>query len=274
MTWLQCSSRPARRTNIEISRDGRPISDGERRSASAAVLLKQTSIESRRKTTTGTSTASKMLVRSAVGAFAATSSLLAAWKAVQPAVRGTLCVVLWRRRKGVQFAAHLQHGISNCRKKLTQCQQQRLGWRHVEGGPIVREQPTFKNTGFVRADCFAERIGYRALQPSVVLYRNQVRVIRSEPRQHDLMNIAGKVGQQERAEDRKFTLFAKLIEQVLEAHAGGDVAALPQDIDHFSPQTYPLVASSSARLGDDFTNDAGKYSRIGHGVPHEAGQEF
>src|SRR5215467_14214257 len=69
-------------------------------------------------------------------------------------------------------------------------------------------------------------------------------------------------------------LFGELIEQILEVHAGGDVPALPQDIDHFSPPTHFLVAPTSARLSDDVPGEAEEYRRIRHGVPHEAGQEF
>ena len=68
--------------------------------------------------------------------------------------------------------------------------------------------------------------------------------------------------------------FIELIEQVLKVHAGGDVPALPQDIDHFSPRTHFLVAPSGARLSDDVPESAAEYRRIRHGVPHEAGQEF
>src|SRR5712664_1645621 len=88
------------------------------------------------------------------------------------------------------------------------------------------------------------------------------------------MNVAVEVVHQERAEDRNVNLFGKLIEQVLEVHAGGDVPALPQDIDHFSPHPHFFVAPSSPRLSDDLPEDAWEYSRIRHAVPHEAGQEF
>src|SRR6266850_1151935 len=178
------------------------------------------------------------------------------------------------RGSSVQLAAPVQHGISNCREKLTQCQQQRLGGRHLEGRPVAGEQPTFKDAGFVRADRLLERIGYGALQPSIVLHWNKVRVIRPEPGQHVGMNVAVEVVHQERAEDRNVNLLGKLIEQVLEVHAGGDVPALPQDIDHFSPHPHFGVAPSSARLSDDVGEDAWEYSRIRHAVPHEAGQEF
>src|SRR6266704_1858644 len=178
------------------------------------------------------------------------------------------------RGSSVQVAAPLQHRISNCREKLTQCQQQRLGGRHLEGWPIAGEQPTFKDAGFVRTDRLPERIGYGALQPSIVLHGNKVRVIRPEPGQHVGMNVAVEVVHQERAEDRNVNLFGKLIEQVLEVHAGGDVPALPQDIDHFYPHPHFFVAPSSARLSDDVGEDAWEYSRIRHAVPHEAGQEF
>jgi hypothetical protein len=57
----------------------------------------------------------------------------------------------------------LQDGISNRRENLTQCQQQRLGTRHVKGRPIIGEQPTFKDTGFVRANRLPKRIGYNSL---------------------------------------------------------------------------------------------------------------
>src|SRR5262249_58655420 len=87
------------------------------------------------------------------------------------------------------------------------------------------------------------------------------------------MNVAVEVVHQERAEDRNITLLAKLIEQVLEVHAGGDVAALPQDIDHFSPHTYLLVAPCGACLPEDVPEGAVEYRRIPHGVPHEGRQE-
>src|SRR6267143_118420 len=131
------------------------------------------------------------------------------------------------RGSRVQVAAPLQHGISHCREKLAQCQQQRLGGRHLEGRPIAGEQPTLKDAGFVRADRLPERIGYGALQPSIVLHWNKVRVIRPEPGQHVGMNVAVEVVHQERAEDRNVNFFGKLIEQVLEVHAGGDVHAIP-----------------------------------------------
>src|SRR6266404_3439807 len=178
------------------------------------------------------------------------------------------------RGSSVQVAAPLQDGIGNCRENLTQCQQQRLGGRHLEGRPILGEQPTFKDAGFVPADRLPERIGDGALQPSIVLYWNKVRVIRPEPGQHVRMNVAVEVVHQERAEHRDANFFIKLIEQVLEVHAGGDVSALPQDIDQFSPRPHFVVAPSSARLPEDVPKDAAEYSRIRHGVPHEAGQEF
>ena len=59
----------------------------------------------------------------------------------------------------------MQHGIGNCRKNLTQCQQQRLSARHIEGRPIIGEQPTFEDTSFIRADGLPERIGNGPLQP-------------------------------------------------------------------------------------------------------------
>src|SRR3989449_2076452 len=124
------------------------------------------------------------------------------------------------RGSSIQVAAPLQYGISNCREKLTQSQQQRLGGRHLEGRPIAGEEPTLQDAGFVRADRLPERIGYGALQPSIVLHWNKVRVIRPEPGQHVGMNVAVEVVHQERAEDRNVDLFSKLIEQVLEVHAG------------------------------------------------------
>src|SRR5881296_4503346 len=102
------------------------------------------------------------------------------------------------RGSSVQVAAPLQHGISNRREKLTQCQQQRLGGRHLEGWPIAGEQPTFKDAGFVRADRLPERIGYGALQPSIVLHWNKVRVISPEPGQHARMDVVIEVVHQER----------------------------------------------------------------------------
>ena len=45
------------------------MSDGERRSTSAAALLKHAIMKSRRKTTMGTSTVSRMSIRSVAAAF-------------------------------------------------------------------------------------------------------------------------------------------------------------------------------------------------------------
>ena len=58
------------------------------------------------------------------------------------------------------------------------------------------------------------------------------------------MNVAVEVVHQVRAEHRDDNFFIKLIEQVLEVHAGRDVTAFPKDIDQFSPRTHFLVASS------------------------------
>ena len=121
----------------------------------------------------------------------------------------------------------MQHRIGNRRENLTQCQQQRLGARHVEGRLIVGEQPTFQDTGFVRTHRLPERVGYGVLQPSIVLHRNKMRVIRPEPGQHARMNFTVKVVHQERAEQRDVLLSAELIEQIFEVHAGGDIPALP-----------------------------------------------
>src|SRR5262249_37037114 len=103
---------------------------------------------------------------------------------------------------------------------------------------------------------------------------NKVRMIRPEPGQHAYLNFAVEVVHQERAEDRDIMLFGELIEQVLEGHAGGDVATLPQHIDHFSPPTYLSVTPTSARLSDHVRCEAEEYRRIRHGVPYEAGQQF
>jgi hypothetical protein len=88
------------------------------------------------------------------------------------------------------------------------------------------------------------------------------------------VNVTVEVIHQVGTEHRDADFPIKLIEQVLEVHAGGDVPALPQDIDHFSPHTHSLVAPSSARLSDDVPEDAGEYRRIRHGAPHKVGQEF
>jgi hypothetical protein len=88
------------------------------------------------------------------------------------------------------------------------------------------------------------------------------------------MNVAVEVVHQERTEDREVMLLGELIEEVLEVHAGGDVPALPQDVDHLSPPTHSWVASSSARLSDDVPGEAEEERRIRHGIPHEAGQEL
>src|SRR5205807_5309540 len=79
---------------------------------------------------------------------------------------------------------------------------------------------------------------------------------------------------EERAEDRDVMLSCELIEQIFEVHAGGDVPALPKDIDHLSPPTDFLVAASSPRLSDHVRGETEEYRRIRHGVAHEAGKEF
>jgi hypothetical protein len=53
----------------------------------------------------------------------------------------------------------VQHGIGKGRTNLTQCQQQRLRSRHIEGLPILNQQPIFKDTGLLRADGLSEGIG-------------------------------------------------------------------------------------------------------------------
>src|SRR5713101_563592 len=151
------------------------------------------------------------------------------------------------RGSSVQVAAPVQHGISNCREKLTQGQQQRLGGRHLEGRPIAGEQPTFKDAGFVRTDRLPERIGYGALQPSIVLHWNKVRVIRPEPGQHVGMNVAVEVVQPERAEARNANLFCKLSEQVLEVHARRAGPTLSPDTALFPPRPPSTVGPSSPR---------------------------
>ena len=85
----------------------------------------------------------------------------------------------------------------------------------------------FRGRGLRPADRLPKRIGYGALQPSIVLHWNKVRVIRPEPRQHVGMNVAVEVVHQERAEKRHVLFPAELIEQVFEVHAGGDIATFP-----------------------------------------------
>src|SRR5437868_6118814 len=98
-----------------------------------------------------------------------------------------------------------------------------------------------------------------------------MRVIRPEPGQHVRMHFAVEVVHEERAEDRDVMLSCELIEQIFEVHAGGDVPALPKDIDHLSPPTDFLVAASSPRLSDHVRGETEEYRRIRHGVAHEAG---
>src|SRR5438874_10081827 len=101
-----------------------------------------------------------------------------------------------------------------------------------------------------------------------------MRVIRPEPGQHVCMHFAVEVVHEERAEDRDVMLSCELIEQVFKVHAGGDVPALPEDIDHLPPPTDSFVAASSSRLSDHVRGETEEYRRIRHVVPHEAGKEF
>src|SRR6188472_1555903 len=273
MTSLHWSSRLVKPARREVSRDARPTSAGERRSSSAVALLKPAIVKSRCKTTIGTSTASRMLVRSVEAASA--SSPLRAPKPIQPLADATGgAATSGSPGSDVQLAAALEDGMSNRREKLTQCQQQRLGTRHVERRPVAGEQLVVEDTGLVRADCLAERVVHGVLQPSVVLHWNEVRVIRPEPGQHARVDVFVEVVHQERAEGRHVVLFDQLSEGVLEVHAGVDVPALPEDIHHFSPDAHFLVTPCIARLCDDVFEDAREYVGIRHRVTHEAGEEL
>jgi hypothetical protein len=57
----------------------------------------------------------------------------------------------------------LEDGIGKGRTNLTQRQQQGLTSRHIECLPILREQPSFEDTGLFRTDCFSKGIGDGAL---------------------------------------------------------------------------------------------------------------
>src|SRR5918996_3109013 len=82
----------------------------------------------------------------------------------------------WRR---VELAGSTQDRIGNRWDGLTQCQQQRLCLRHVERLAIAGKQLALERARFLRPDGLAKRIRYRALQPIVVLNREEVRVVRS-----------------------------------------------------------------------------------------------
>src|SRR5262249_28508582 len=190
MTSLHCSSRLGKAARREISRDARPMSDEERRNSSAVALLKPAIVKSRCKTTIGTSTVSRMLVRSVAAAPASASSPLRARKPIQPLAGATgRAAMSGGPGSGVQLAAALEDGIGNRREKLTQCQQQRLGARHVEGRPVAGEQLVVEDAGLLRSDRLAERVLYGVLQPSIVLHWNEMRVIGPEPGQHARMDV-------------------------------------------------------------------------------------
>ena len=129
MTWLHCSSSRGRPAKTRTSRKSRPVSEGARRSTSSAALLKRAIAKSRRKTTIGTSTASRMSIRSAVSPSTAVSSRLTARKPLPPVGRA---VISGGPGSCIQLAAPLEDGVGDRREKLTQCQQHRLGSRHVE----------------------------------------------------------------------------------------------------------------------------------------------
>src|SRR5262249_30154599 len=275
MTSLHCSSRLGKPARREISRDARPRSDGERRNSSAVASLKPAMVKSPRKTTIGTSTASRMVVRSVAAAPASASSPSRARKPIQPLADATgWAAISGGPGGGVQLAAALEDGIGKRREKLTQCQQQRLATPHVERGPVAGEQLVVEDASLIRADRLAERVDYGVLQPRIVLHGNEVRVIRPEPGQHARMDVVVEVVHQERAEDRHVMLFDQLIELVLEVHAGVDVPALPEDIHHFSPDAHFFVTPCIARVSDDVFEAAREYVGVGHCVTHEAGQEL
>src|SRR6266550_1479969 len=118
-------------------------------------------VKPRCKTTIGTSTASRMLVRSVEAAPASASSPLRARKPIQPLADATGgAATSGSPGSGVQLAAALEDGIGNRREKLTQCQQQRLGTRHVERRPVAGEQLVVEDAGLLRADRLAERDDY------------------------------------------------------------------------------------------------------------------
>src|SRR5215467_5768039 len=89
------------------------------------------------------------------------------------------------------------------------------------------------------------------------------------------MNVAVEVVHQEPAGDRDAIFLGDiLIEQVLEFHAGGDVPALPQDIDHLAPPPHSWLAPFGACLSNDVRGEAEEGRRMRHPVAHEAGQQL
>src|SRR5215510_2455555 len=89
------------------------------------------------------------------------------------------------------------------------------------------------------------------------------------------MNVAVEVVHQEPAGDRDAIFLGDiLIEQVFEFHAGGNVPALPQDIDHLAPPPHSWVAPFGACLSNDVRGEAEEGRRMRHPVAHEAGQQL
>ena len=176
--------------------------------------------------------------------------------------------------KRCRVSAAGQHRIRDKRKRVTQGKEQRLRSRHLERRGIAREKLLFEDAGLVRAHRLAKRIGHGAFEASVILHRNQVRMVLSEPRQHAGVHLAVEVIHHERAEDGDLVLVGELVELILKVHAGSHVSSLPEHVHHLAPPANLRVAPAAARLRDDIRGQAKEHRRIRHGVTHELRQKL
>lgn len=148
------------------------------------------------------------------------------------------------------------------------------GRGHLEWRCVVVQQLLFKDARLYRPDDFAKRIGNGTFQAVVILDGNEVRMILPEPRQHTGVNLSVKVVHEEGAEDRDFLFVRQLIEQVLKSHAGGGVAAFPQNIDHLAPPANPRILVPAPGARHYFASKPQENGRIWHLLTHEARQEL
>ena len=88
------------------------------------------------------------------------------------------------------------------------------------------------------------------------------------------MHLALEVIHQERAEDRDVVHLRDFVKQILEPHAGGDVASFPQDVDHLPPPPHLGKFAGRARFADHVLGDTEEQRCVRHRLAHEARQAF
>src|SRR6202011_2792699 len=109
----------------------------------------------------------------------------------------------------------------------------------------------FEDTGLISTDRLPERVGDGSFKAGIILHRDEVRMILSEPRQHASVNLAVEVVHHERAKDGDLMLVGEVVELILKGHARSHVPSFPQEVHHLAPPTNLGVAAPTARPGDD-----------------------